>query len=49
VKILWILDFYDWNALLPEHFQGGNCLSDSAVFSKFLPILLAWYLGYAAT
>jgi len=32
VEILWIPDFHDQNALLPEHFQGGNCLSDSVFF-----------------
>jgi len=34
VEILRIPGFYDRNALPPEHFQGGNCLSDSAFFSE---------------
>jgi len=34
VEILRILDLHDQNALLPEHLQGRNCLSDSEFLSK---------------
>jgi len=34
VEILRIPVFCVRNDLPPEHFQGGNCLSDSAVFSE---------------
>jgi len=34
VEILRIPVFRDRNDLPPKHFQGGNCLSDSAFFSE---------------
>jgi len=42
VDILRIPALGDRNTLPAEHLPARNCLSDSAFFLKFLPILLAW-------